>query len=36
MDTFQEHNSEEASQAEPTIEEIKHWDEDELLEERPA
>jgi hypothetical protein len=32
MDTFQEHNSEEASQAEPTIEEIKNWDEDDLLE----
>jgi hypothetical protein len=32
MDTFQEHNPEEASQAEPTIEEIKEWNQDELLE----
>ena len=32
MDTFQEHNPEEASQAEPTIEEIKEWNKDKLLE----
>ena len=31
MDSFLEHNSKQASQAEPTIEEIKNWDEDELL-----
>jgi hypothetical protein len=32
MDSFQEHNPEEASQAEPTIEEIKEWNQDKLLE----
>jgi hypothetical protein len=31
MDSFPEHNSEQASQAEPTIEEIENWDEDRLL-----
>src|SRR2546423_5281033 len=31
MDSFPEHNSSQASQAEPTIEEIKNWDEDDLL-----
>jgi hypothetical protein len=31
MDTFQEHNPEEASQAEPTIEEIKGLNQDKLL-----
>jgi hypothetical protein len=32
MDSFLEHNSKQASQAEPTIEVIKNWDADELLE----
>ena len=32
MDSFLEHNSKQASEAEPTIEEIKNWDSDELLE----
>ena len=31
MDSFPQHNSKQASQAEPTIEEIKNWDEDDLL-----
>jgi hypothetical protein len=31
MDSFPEHNSEQDGQAEPTIEEIKNWDENELL-----
>ena len=31
MASFPEHNSKQASQAEPTIEEIKEWDVDELL-----
>jgi len=31
MDSFPEHNSKQASQAEPTIEAIKNWDEDDLL-----
>jgi hypothetical protein len=31
MDSFPERNSKQASQAEPTIEEIKIWDSDELL-----
>jgi hypothetical protein len=32
MDSFPEHNSQQAGQAEPTIEEIKKWDEEDLLE----
>jgi len=32
MDSFPEHNPKQAGQAEPTIEEIKDWDADELLE----
>jgi hypothetical protein len=32
MDSFPEHNSKQASQAVPTIEEVKNWDADELLE----
>jgi hypothetical protein len=31
MDSFPEQNSKQASKAEPTIEEIKNWDADELL-----
>jgi hypothetical protein len=31
MDSSPEHNSKQASQAEPTIEEVKYWDEDDLL-----
>jgi hypothetical protein len=31
MNTFPEHSSKQASQAVPTIEEIKNWDADELL-----
>jgi hypothetical protein len=31
MDSFPEHNSKQASQAEPTIEEINDWDADQLL-----
>jgi len=31
MDTSPGHNPKQASQAEPTIEEVKEWDEDELL-----
>jgi len=31
MDTSQEHNPKQASQAEPTIEQIENWDADELL-----
>ena len=32
MESFLEHNSKQASQAVPTIEEVKNWDADELLE----
>ena len=32
MHSFTKHNSKQASQAKPTIEEIKNWDADELLE----
>ena len=32
MDSFPEHNSKQARQAEPTVEEITNWDANELLE----
>jgi hypothetical protein len=32
MDSFPKHNSKQASQAKPTIKEMKNWDADELLE----